>query len=266
MPYSEHEGIRIYFEERGQGSPLLLLNHIGASRLAWREEFLRALETSFRLLLPDQRGTGQSDKPDVPYSLRDMAGDTLSVLDTLAIPCTHLLGLSMGGAIAQELVLLAPDRIRGLVLIGTFCGPRKSVPAEPSVLTLFEPKPELSRREQIRHRLPAYYSRAFIETNEELLLTFIERGGADTPLYSLLRQNDAVQRFDSYDHLQRIASPTLVLHGTVDSIIPKENAQILAAGIPNAELVLMPGVGHVPMTEQPRETAKLVGEFLSKRQ
>jgi pimeloyl-ACP methyl ester carboxylesterase len=261
MPFSECTGLRIHYEVRGVGAPLLLLNHIGASQLGWRDEFLAALEEHFTLILPDYRGTGHSDKPDVPYTLRDLAQDTVGILDTLRQQRVHLLGLSMGGAVAQELVLLAPERVDHLVLVGTFCGPRKSVPPDPAVRQRFAQRAGLPRQEQIKVVLPVYYSQAFIDSHEALLVALTARGTQETPPHTLVRQTEAVQQFDSYDRLAAIHQPTLVIHGTADPIIPCANAHILAERLPYARVVLIPGVGHVPMTEQPDCVAHLVQEF-----
>lgn len=262
MPYAEGSDFRVHYEHRGSGTDLLLLNHIGASGLGWRREFLADLERSFRLIVLDQRGTGSSEKPDSPYELADLARDALAVMDAANVSLTHVLGLSMGGAVAQELVLAAPERIHGLVLVSTFCGPRKSISPDPDVLKLFELVPGASRRDHILQTLPAYHSKGFVERNAELLITLTERGSKDTPLHTIVRQSEAVKHFDSYDRLPAIRTPTLVVHGEADPIIPCENAHILRARIPNAQLVVVPEVGHVPMTERPHEIADHVSSFL----
>jgi|RhiMetdeSRZDD1v2_1073273.scaffolds.fasta_scaffold246126_2 3-oxoadipate enol-lactonase len=213
MPFSECTGLKIHYEVRGVGVPLLLLNHIGASRLGWRDEFLAALAAHFTLILPDHRGTGHSDKPDTPYTLHDLALDTMGVLDTLGQQRVHLLGLSMGGAVAQEVVLLAPERVDHLVLVSTFCGARRSVPADPSVRQRFAGREGLSREERIKRVLPVYYSRAFIAAHEAWLVAFTIRGTQETPPHTLVRQTAAVQQFDAYDRLPAIRQPTLIIHG-----------------------------------------------------
>ena len=261
MPFSECTGLRMHYEVRGVGTPLLLLNHIGASRLGWHDEFLAALEAHFTLILSDHRGTGNSDKPDAPYTLHDLARDTVGILDTLKQQRVHLLGQSMGGAVAQEVVLLAPERVDHLVLVSTCCGARMSVPADPAVRQRFARREGLSREERIKRVLPVYYSQAFIATHEAWLVAFTIRGTQETPPHTLVRQTAAVQQFDSYDRLPAIQQPTLIIHGTADPIIPCANAQILAERLPHARVELMPGVGHVPMTEQPHGVADIVRAF-----
>ncbi len=261
MLFSEGNELRLHYEVRGEGIPLLLLNHIGASRLGWREEFLAALEGDFTLILPDQRGTGRSDKPDVPYMLHDMARDMVGLLNTLEMSRVHLLGLSMGGAVAQELALLVPKRIDHLLLVATFCGPRRSVPRDPAVRQRVAHRAGLPREERIRVMLPVYYSQACIAAHEALLIALTERGMRETPPHTLVRQTEAVQQFDSYDRLAAMDQPTLVIHGTADVMIPCANAQMLADRLPHARVVLIPEVGHIPMTEQPDCIAQLVREF-----
>lgn len=252
----------IHYREAGNGPALLLLNHAAASGHGWRDEFLSELAETFRLLVLDHRGTGDSPKPDVAYLLSDLARDALEVLDRADVPRAHVVGLSMGGAVAQELTFAAPERVAGLVLVSTFCGPRKSVPPDPAVLALLEPVPGATRRAQIAAALPVYHSRAFIAGHEELLIALTDRGTRDTPRHTLIRQNEAIQQFDSYERLPEIRTPTLIIHGDADPIIPVENARILESRIPGARLEIFPGAGHVPMTEQPHRVARSLTEFL----
>jgi pimeloyl-ACP methyl ester carboxylesterase len=261
MRTSSRDGIGIAYEVRGDGPPLLLLNHLGASRLGWRDEFLDDLSRSFTLVLPDHRGTGASDKPRSAWSIRDLAFDNLGVLDALGVSRAHLLGLSMGGAIAQELILCAPERVDRLILVGTFCGWPHAVRPEPSVMELLQPGSDRSLAEQIRRSLPAYYSPGFIRRNEDYLVALTMRATRDTPPATLLRHSEAVDSFDTYDRLPGVRQPTLVLHGVADAVIPSRNAEILVARLPHAVLRLMPDVGHIPTTEEPELTARLVREF-----
>ena len=110
---------------RGRGPPLILFNHSGASARGWHEAFLDALALDRTLLLPDHRGTGQSQDGTAPYSLAVLALDGLAALDDVEIEVADVMGISMGGAVAQELALSAPKRVRRLVLAATFCGQRR---------------------------------------------------------------------------------------------------------------------------------------------
>ena len=191
-----------------------------------------------------------------------LALDGLAALDDVAIEVADVMGLSMGGAVAQELALSAPKRVRRLVLAATFCGPRMSVPALPWVAELFTPRPGLNRREQLRRMLPIYYSRAAIAEDADALIDLIDRGTRDTPPATLTRQGAAVRAFDTYERLPELRAPTLVVHGDEDAIIPVENAAILQARLPDAKAHILPGVGHVVTTERPDQVASAVRDFL----
>ena len=119
MPEVNANGIELHYEERGSGEPLILLMGLGAPGSLW-EDHAAAYEQHFRCILVDNRGAGESDKPAGPYTTRAMAADTAGLMDALDIECARVAGLSMGSAIAQELALAHPERVRSLVLISSW--------------------------------------------------------------------------------------------------------------------------------------------------
>ena len=125
------DGTRIHYEIRGQGAPLALIFGYAGSSRGWGEPFLKLLATRFRTILIDNRGTGESDKPEKPFSMADMAADAASVLDHAGVERAHVMGISMGGMIAQEFALNHPARLRGLVLGCTLCGLAHGVAGDP---------------------------------------------------------------------------------------------------------------------------------------
>ena len=252
--------IRIHYETGGEGPPLLLLQHAGASRLGWSGEFLARLAGDFRLILGDSRGTGRSDKPDEPFTVLDMAGD--GVLDDLGVARAHLLGLSMGGAVAQELVLYAPERVERLVLVSTLAGWARAEQPPEWVRETWASDPALSPMERRRRLLAVNYSRAFWADHGEQVSKQMARATAGMPLHATVRQGEAISGFDTYDRLPHIPCSTLVVHGTEDVVVPPQNGRVLARRIPHARFAEVDGAGHIPMTEQPETVARIVRDFL----
>lgn len=240
-----------YYGE-GKGPPLLLISGFTAQASGWNEPFVRLLQSHFRTIRYSHRGTGTSDRLTGEITLRDLADDAAGLLTALGIDRAHVMGVSMGGMVAQELALNHPQRVQGLVLGCTACGGEHRVAAAPEMVDLLTPQPELSREEQVRRSWPAVTTPEFIESHgdvlEERLLTSLIN---PTPIETSMRQMAAVQAFDSFDRLPQIKAPTLVLHGGRDAIVPVANAQILKDRIRGAELRIVPGAGHLFTWEFP---------------
>ncbi len=260
------DGLKIRYEIRGQGDPLALVMGFSGSGRLWGEPFLQALERNFSLVVIDNRGTGESDKPDRPWTLADMAADVVSVLDHAGIARAHVYGISMGGMIAQELALGYPAQVRGLVLGCTNCGASRSVQAAPEVLANLMPLPGATPEEQARRAFSAACGKAFL--NSERGKQVLDQVIADmskypaTPLHTFARQAAAIQGFDTCARLSEIKAPTLVIHGDDDAIVPYENARILARGIPGSRLHTIKDAGHMFFWEAPMEAAHVATEFL----
>jgi 3-oxoadipate enol-lactonase len=263
MTLAEINGITIEYEERGSGPPLVLIYGYGGSRHQWREEFLQHLANDFRVITFDNRGTGGSTKPEEPWSMADFAADTVGLFEHLGLETTFLLGLSMGGMIAQETALRAPRRIEKLILSDTHCGAKTAVASPPWVAEAFAIDPELSAEQQARKSRPIVYSQRFMEEDEALLDDEFERLFPHrSPLATFARHAEAVKGWDAFERLPKILQPTLVIHGGEDVLVLPENGRVLAERIPNAELAIVEGSGHIPQTEQPEYTAGIVRGFL----
>ena len=178
----------------------------------------------------------------------------------------------MGGMIAQELVLNHPQRVERLVLGCTTCtGGSHShreggaVPAAPEVVALLTPQEGLSREDQVRRAWPAISTPEFIELHRDVLEERLRLSLINpTPIETSMRQMAAVQAFDSFDRLPNIEAPTLVIHGDRDVLVPVANAYVLKDRIPDAELHIVQGAGHLFTFEFPEESAATVVEFLTK--
>jgi 3-oxoadipate enol-lactonase len=258
-----------YYRE-GSGPLLLLLSGFTAQASGWHNPFVQQLQRHFSTIRYSHRGTGTSDRLTGEIGLRDYADDAVGLLTALGVDKAHILGVSMGGMIAQELALNYPQRVIGLVLGCTTSAGGNSSHQEvarpaPEFLALLTPKPELTREEQLRRSWPAVTTPEFLESHPEVLEERLRRSLINpTPVETAMRQMAAAQAFDAYDRLPDIKAPTLVIHGDRDVLVPVENAYVLKERIPGAKLCILPGAGHLFTFEFPDESAAAVIEFLAK--
>jgi 3-oxoadipate enol-lactonase len=261
------DGVKLRYEIRGQGGPLALVFGYGGSGRGWGEPFLKPLEARFKLLVIDNRGTGESDKPDRPFTVADMADDVAAVLDHAGVQRAHLMGISMGGMIAQEFALRHPRRVRGLVLGCTLCGFAHGVPGDPEALAALQVKADQPLEQQIERLLAACCARPFLASarGQEVLRARLAEimNYPMTPLHTFALQWGAIGTFDTYDRLGQIGAPTLVITGTADLLVPDRNSEIIAERIPGSRLHKIAGAGHVFFWEEPEQSADAVSEFIS---
>src|ERR1700742_2522671 len=265
MPFSTRNDVSLYYDVAGDGPVLCLINGYRLSGEAWPSAFIARLSARCSVLSFDNRGTGRSDKPDAGYEFANMAEDVIGLLDDLGLSRVHLFGFSMGGAIAQEVAIRHPDRIRRLTLFGTFCG---GIWAEPASYTVFRRllvTENQTPEEAARQAWPVTYTPDYLAANAEAVEQQLRRElEHPTPMFVAQRQMEALGAFNSYRDLPRIAAPTLVATGTHDVLVKPRNAKILASRIPNTRLELLADLGHRAIWEAPEEIADLVGDFLSR--
>ncbi len=262
MPYAEANGLRLYYELRGQGSPLTLIEGIGYASWMWFRQ-LPPLSARHRVLVYDNRDVGQSERVEVPYTVRDMAEDLAALLDVLGIDRTHLLGISMGGFIAQEFALAHPERVDRLVLACTAFGGPEMVPIPEETRRLMAPDPSLQPEERIRKAMAPAFAPGYAEAHPEVVDEIVRmRLAALQPPEAWLRQALAVASFDSSTRLGELSVPTLILHGDQDRVVPVENGHLLAQRIPGSRLLLLPGGGHLVFIEQAERFNQMVLAFL----
>jgi pimeloyl-ACP methyl ester carboxylesterase len=251
MPEVRVGDINLHYEIQGHDDPLLMIMGLGSSSAAWDPALVSELARSFRTIVYDNRGTGQSDKPKIPYTLEMFADDANGLLDALELDRVHVFGVSMGGMIAQELALHHGQRLQTLTLGCTTCGGKHAVPPPPeSVKLLSAPREGLSDEELIRRGWPLAYSPTYIQNHRDTLEASIRRLLAHpTPASAYKRHLDATYTLKTYDRLPAIGTPTLVITGAQDVLIPARNSEILAERIPGAKLHIIPNVGHAFFAE-----------------
>ncbi len=256
MSIAKVDSIELYYEEHGSGDPLLLIMGLAADSTAWFFQ-IPDFAKHYRTIAFDNRGVGRSSKPPGPYAIHQMADDTAELLDVLGIARTHVVGVSMGGMIAQELALRHPRRVRGLVLGCTYPEPDAEIERQRQFsLQQFGGRISASGEMQIdvkaldpmtffQHLLPAVFNPEFIEKElPRLIQLFSGALQYGFSLEAILGQVAAVMSHKTTDRLHQIKSPTLVITGDADRLVPPANSDILAKHIPGARLVKVPGGSH----------------------
>lgn len=259
MPFAENQGTRIYWDERGQGEPILLIMGLGWTFDLWHRT-RPVLSPRYRTIAVDNRGVGRSDVPEGPYSIAQMASDAAAVLDVAGVASAHVFGVSMGGMIAQEFALQYPNRVRSLILGCTAAGGPNAVRAEPEVLQILVQRAE-DPEEGAKAIAPFIYDPATAPERLEEDLALRRKWFPTAKGY--LAQLQGIMAWESYSRLSQIAAPTLVIHGESDKLVPAANARLIADRIPNAKLVMVPHASHILATDQPEAVHYAVLTFLS---
>lgn len=263
MPFARVGTLTLYYETHGQGPNLALIEGIGYHTWMWYRQ-LPDLAAHFRVLIYDNRGVGRSDMPQGPYSHAQNAADLAGLLDALDIQKTHVLGVSMGGFIAQEFALAYPERVDKLVLVATGFGGPRMVPVTAEALHALAPHPELSVEERIRHAMPvAFANSAWPEQHRDEFEQIVAwRLTYPQPAHAARAQASAALTFNVDERLHDLRVPTLVIAGACDRVVPPANARLLADAIPGARLSLIEDAGHLVNIEQSQRFNQEVMEFL----
>jgi len=254
-------GTELHHERRGRGEPLLLIQGMTGHSLHWGEPFLRALERDFELVLYDHRGVGRSAAHDAPFSIAELAGDAAALLDALAIERAHVLGISMGGMVAQELALAHPDRVLTLTLGCTYSGGPGARFTDDAVIQALAAA-IMSGDADRKIRTGWEYNVSAAHASGEGNFEPFAQSAASYPvaLPMIVAQVQAIMAHDTSERLSEIRAPTLVVHGTADQMLVAANGELVASLIPGARLELLDGIGHLFFWEQPERVAQLVAE------
>jgi 3-oxoadipate enol-lactonase len=251
-------GVRIAYEVRGSGDPLLLMQGLGYGRWGW-EPVVDAFADEFRVLFYDNRGIGESDVPPGPYTARQLAEDAVAVLDAEGVEQTDVVGTSLGGMAAQELAIGFPERVNRLVLACTTPGGLTSHPMPQQTVELMLSAPTLPPETALRRFVENALAPGAPEELVERILALRLANPFDPKGWQA--QAAAGAAFDALDRLSRIQAPTLVVTGTEDVVVDPRNSELLAERIPAARLERTPG-GHLFFWEDPDRLVTLVKEFL----
>ena len=230
MPIVKVNDIHMYYEIHGQGEPVVLIAGLNSDHTLYRGIIPRLAE-SYQVVAFDNRGVGQTDKPDIPYSIEMMADDTAGLLNALGITQAHILGASMGGRIAAALTLQHPRQVKSLILVSTFVKSLKGTP-------MTWPRLQVS----LMLRIPMI------------------RG--PHPYYAARHQLEASRAYDCMDRLNEIHVPTLILHGKKDKNAPYHLAEAMHSGIKDSKMLTFQG-GHLFFIMRPQQFIEAITDFLS---
>lgn len=263
MPEYTAGGLRIHYEDRGnpQGPAVVMLPSLGGNHLTWGG-VAAGLGQRYRLVLPDPRDAGKSGHATRPYAIAEMASDIAGLMGHLGIAPAYVAGLSMGGAIAQELALERPELVRRLVLIATYDS------GDPRGTAIFRHLAHLrrilSREDYHRTLLPWLFTHEEFHhgIDPEEVVRRLTQDPFFQPPDAYERQMEATIAFSSTDRLHRIACPTYLVFGDEDLFTPLRFARSLHAGIAGSRLAVLHGAGHGLVWTRGREVAALIDSFL----
>ncbi len=266
MPHLNSNGVNLYYEEHGKGEPLILIMGFTVSSIGWHWT-VPTFAQHFRTIVFDNRGVGQSDKPDAPYSMQMFADDTAGLLDGLDVDQAHVFGISMGGMIAQEFALRHSKRVKTLTLGCTHCGGANAVLSkDPDVLNMLNNIESVDVQQAALAMTKVAVTPWFMQKHMDMLIQLNQMSMQHpTPKHGMVRQMQAIQGHDTYERLPQLAVPTLVVTGKEDGLVPPENSVTLAQRIPNADLALFSNASHMFHMELPEATFEIVNGFIQRR-
>jgi pimeloyl-ACP methyl ester carboxylesterase len=262
LPTVKVNGVTLYYEVHGDGCPLVLIAGYGGSSEHWLPEEIRALQAAFKVIVFDNRGTGRSSPSDEAYSIATMADDAAALLDAVNLTPAHVLGVSMGGMVAQEVAINHPETVNKLILCSTTAGGPHSVRFR-DALAFAETIVQWDRSTEdlldwIWSRL---YTTRYVQAHRDRLIDDAASIRFPTPPHTYRRQLHATSAFDSYTRLGRIKASTLVMTGAADALIAPDNSRILADRIPRATLQVFDDVGHMFFREVWGHTLREITRF-----
>jgi len=243
MPKVISNGVKINYEERGAGDPLLLIMGLGAPGSLW-EDHAAVYENHFRCILIDNRGAGESAKPEGPYTTRMMAEDTAGLMQALGIDNARVAGISMGSAIAQELALAYPKKVRSLTLISSWSRCDKYTQA---VFDHFEKMRSVASPADFTQLLQLWIATApYYEANFKKMVQDQEAARQNyMPLAAFKAQCEACKMHDTFDRLENMTIPTLLTVGDADIFTPLHLTAEMHAKMKSSEMQVFRGCGHI---------------------
>jgi 3-oxoadipate enol-lactonase len=259
MPQAKVGEIELSYERAGSGPPLLMIMGMSGTFDHWSADFLADLRQDFETIVYDHRGVGASSRLQGPMTIARLVEDAAGLLTALELESAHVLGISLGGMVAQELALNHHERIRALTLGCTYCGGEgSSLTSEEVMRKLAEGMMSGERERAIRAAWEVNVSPK-LAADDEAYARFKEIGlHRAVPVEVIMEQMRAITEHDTSARLPQIALPTLVIHGTLDQMLPVQNGRMIAGLIPDSRLEIFEGAGHLFFWEQPERSAELV--------
>lgn len=256
MPFFQYEGINLYYEISGEGPPLFLINGLAGDVRQW-EPLVGRLKSSFQIICHDMRCAGRSDKPDAPFSIEDIAEESRALISHLGHDSVSVLGFSMGGMVAMSLARRHSDIVRKMFLVSTAPSLKRPCPPSKQALKTF-------RTTDVSPQLfGEVYEIIFGSKYRKKvsLQDFIKFRMADEnpqPAFAYLQQLKALEICDLFDEIKKISTPTVVIVGDEDGLLPPENSIWLNGHLSDSKLFTFNGVGHMVPLEAPDELADVL--------
>ncbi len=270
MPKAVVNGISLYYEAHGQGEPLVLIAGMGADHRSWFP-VMRGFKRHYRVITLDGRGIGKTDRPPGLYSFETLAADVVGLLDHLSLDRAHILGESLGGIVAQEVAIGFPQRVRKLILANSSVGRGGNMQVNPALMkaygrpegatgTGFDPA-RVNVGKVMRAHISLSFNSRIYRAVMMLMASLYVRPSA---FKGMTEQIQAISAHSTLDRLHLIKSPTLVITGTRDRLVPPAMSDILASRIPGARLVKVEGGPHALHVEMRRRFSREVLDFLTR--
>jgi len=281
VPKVKVNDIQTYYEVKGEGFPLVMIQGMNGNLVMWDPRLVEGLSKHFKLVLFDNRGAGRTEISEREYTIRLFADDTVGLMNALGIPKAQVLGISMGGAVAQELAINYPEKVEKLILCSTlsqYHGTQEERRmSEVMTQAFFSGKKEELIKMTLSSPLASNYPRDFLRDFPMIVYGLTSKFIKENPdlarhllqvfsIYpispkALMNRYDAMARFNSQTRLKHIKAPTLVLHGRKDTTVDPKKGSILAKAIPNAKLVFFEKSNHL-LAEEMEEVLKVIKQFL----
>lgn len=262
MSEAKINDLKLYYEVKGEGEPLLMIQGLGYSSRFWFKQ-TPTLSEHFKLIVFDNRDVGRSEKVEEKYSIGDMAKDTISLLDHLEIEKTHVIGVSMGGLIAQQLTINNPNRVKKLILLDTHPGGPEYLEATEDLWEEVTDVEGLSLEEIYRKGIRYAVTDSFFENRKDMVKKLVNmRKERPQPPQAFQRQFSAASQFDVRKKLSEIKRPTLIIHGEEDQIVPLRFGKELKEKIPDSKIRTIENAGHLAFIEKPEAVNESIINFL----
>jgi pimeloyl-ACP methyl ester carboxylesterase len=262
MPHADLNGLEVHYDVHGEGDPLICVHGLGCDRRAWALQ-IQPFSEGYKAVFFDNRDVGQTSLAAQSYSTADMGQDVLALADHLELESFHLLGISLGGMVSQQVALSAPDRVRTLTLAVTHGGVRKAGQVRGHLLGSYAR--HLPPEDQVDNLLYLCYTEAFFENDAmyEFMRNALLENPYPQPAEAFARQAAAGAGHDVRDRLHELTMPVHVIGAERDLMIPVWKAKELASLIPGSKLTIIDGQGHGVMWEAADEFNSAVTEFLA---
>jgi pimeloyl-ACP methyl ester carboxylesterase len=260
MATTAANGVDLWVEQGGEGDDVLFISGLADEGACWVDQ-VAGLKDHYRLTTFDNRGVGRSSTPDGAFRIADFAADAAALMNALELERPHVVGSSMGGAIAQELALAHPDRIRSLVLNGTWCRGDRFLHEIFRNWMWSAEKADSIRDFLVTVNLWCFSPRIWNDGTMDEWIAAAEASPYAQSVDAFCRSAQALIEHDSADRIGAIGVPTLVTVGELDLCLPARFSKVIAERIPNARLVVIPAVGHQPFQEVPADYNRLLDEF-----